>query len=46
MPVFSATYFKFHFRISKEKFEVKLQQIGGELLQSHGGGSDETDPSK
>lgn len=27
-------------------FEVILQHIGGELLPSHGGGSDETDPSK
>lgn len=44
--VFSTTYFKFHFRISKEMFEVIMQHIGGELLPSHGGGSDETDPSK
>lgn len=46
VPVFSTTYFKFHFRISKEMFEVILQHIGEELLPSHGGGSDETDPSK
>lgn len=46
VPVFSTTYFKFHFRISKEMFEVIMQHIGGELLPSHGGGSDETDPSK
>lgn len=46
VPVFSTTYFKFHFRISKEMFEVILQHIGGELLPSQGGGSDETGPSK
>lgn len=46
VPVFSTTYFKFHFRISKEMFEVILQHIGGELLPSHVGGSDETVPSK
>lgn len=46
VPVISTTYFKFHFRICKEMFEVILQHIGGELLPSHGGGSDETDPSK
>lgn len=42
VPVNSTT----HFRICKEMFEVILQHIGGELLPSHGGGSDETDPSK
>lgn len=42
VPVISTT----HFRICKEMFEVILQHIGGELLPSHGGGSDETDPSK
>jgi hypothetical protein len=46
IPLFATAHFKFHFRISKEMYEVILQQVGGELLPSHGGGSDETDPSK